>query len=100
VTQEELLKYERREICRIHAKRLDDQDEKLERLCLSIYGNGGGAEERENSIEQMVRGNTKFINEIKQHWKKIVWVALSGAASAIILLIFNVAKLLVENGKL
>lgn len=98
--EQELLSSERREICKIHSKRLDEQDKKLERLCLSIYGNGGDANDRANSIEQMVRGNTEFINSIKKHWAKMVWLALSGAASAVALLAINILKLLVEHGKL
>ena len=56
--EEELLKHERRELCRIHKIRLDGMDKKLTRLDLALYGNG----DPEKGVLWMATTNKKTLD--------------------------------------
>jgi len=73
-----------------------DHNNKIEKIEKALYGNG----HPEEGIVWKVTENTNFINDVKKHWGWMVRVALGGALSAIGLLILQVAKFLVQNGKI
>ena len=93
----ELLNTERRELCRIHSKRLDKVEERQRRIYESMFGpNGDPSEGWAWKLEQSLLwlyGDPKTKRKgVVEEWGDIKKVALTGAWSAIWLLLAAAAS--------